>query len=99
MGPAQFIPSTWAIFASKIADAVGKSIADPWDPYDAFMASSMYLRDLGANVGGYTAEHNAACRYYSGKSCSASSWASSYGDQVLVKAKTIQDNIDFLQGT
>jgi len=98
MGPAQFIPSTWAIFAGRIANAVGVTVADPWAPLDAFMASSMYLGDLGASAGGYTAEHNAACKYYSGKACAASSWAGTYGDQVLAKAKIIQDNIDFLQG-
>jgi peptidoglycan hydrolase CwlO-like protein len=98
MGPAQFIPSTWALFAGRIANAVGKSIADPWDPQDAFMASSIYLSDLGAGTGGYTAERNAACKYYSGKTCAAASYVAPYGDQVMVKAKTIQDNIDFLQG-
>jgi len=98
MGPAQFIPSTWAIFANRIAAAVGVAIADPWAPYDAFMASSMYLSDLGASAGGYTAERNAACKYYSGKTCAAASYVAPYGDQVLAKAKLIQDNIDFLQG-
>lgn len=98
MGPAQFIPSTWNLMKTKIAAAVGKSVPDPWDASDAFMASALYLKDLGASVGGYTAERNAACRYYSGKACSAGTGAS-YGNSVMAKATNIQENmIDPLQG-
>ena len=100
MGPAQFIPSTWALFQARIGAAVGKTVPDPWNPADAFMASSIYLGDLGANAKTYTAERNAACRYYSGRSCDAASPANSfYGNQVMVKAATIQETmIDPLQG-
>jgi peptidoglycan hydrolase CwlO-like protein len=92
MGPAQFIPSTWQLMKSKIAVAVGKAVADPWDPRDAFMASALYLGDLGAGAGGYTAEVNAACRYYSGRACNAGPGAS-YGNQVMAKANNIQLNM------
>ncbi len=100
MGPAQFIPSTWALFQSRIGAAVGKATPDPWNPADAFMASSIYLGDLGANAKTYTAERNAACRYYSGRSCDSASPANSfYGNQVMAKAATIQETmIDPLQG-
>jgi peptidoglycan hydrolase CwlO-like protein len=98
MGPAQFIPSTWNLFSDRIAAAAGKAYPDPWDPGDAFIASSLYLGDLGASSGGYSAERNSACKYYSGKSCGYSSVSASYGDQVMAKAAAIQDNIDFLQG-
>lgn len=97
MGPAQFIPSTWMIFKDRIASALGKSASDPWSPADAFMASSMYLGDLGASSQTYTAERNAACRYYSGRSCSGSNLF--YGNQVMARVKSIQDNIDVLQGS
>ncbi len=96
MGPAQFIASTWLLSKDRIGAAVGKSMPDPWNPRDAFMASAIYLGDLGAGAGGYTAERNAACRYYSGRACSGSN--AFYGDQVVAKAKNIQENmIDPLQ--
>ncbi|KKW40906.1 MAG: hypothetical protein UY91_C0031G0010, partial [Parcubacteria group bacterium GW2011_GWB1_55_9] len=38
MGPAQFIASTWAAFADRIASARGIAVANPWDPQDAIMA-------------------------------------------------------------
>ncbi len=96
MGPAQFIPSTWQIFAQRIAVALGKPASDPWNPQDAFMASSMYLGDLGAHNKTYTTERNAACRYYSGRTCSGTNVF--YGDQVMARVKSIQDNIDILAG-
>lgn len=99
MGPAQFIPSTWMLFKERIAKAVGASIPNPWAPKDAFMASAIYLTDLGAINGSYSGEQNAACRYYSGRSCSSSSLIKSYGTSVMTKANNIQKNmIDPLQG-
>lgn len=99
MGPSQFIPSTWQLFKERIANIVGKLIPNPWDPKDAIIASSIYLGDLGAGSKSYSAEKNAACRYYSGKSCGQLRSASVYGNQVMVKAQNIQENmIDVLQG-
>lgn len=72
MGPSQFIPSTWQIIRGRVATALGTKTADPWNPRDAFMASAIYLTDLGAGVQTYTAERNAACRYYSGSICPSS---------------------------
>lgn len=97
MGPSQFIPSTWKLFEDKIARALGKSASDPWNPQDAFMASGFYLADLGATSQTYTAERNAACRYYSGRSCSAGT-GNSYGNQVMARVAAIQANIDILAG-
>lgn len=96
MGPAQFIPSTWNIFKDQIASILGKTASDPWEPQDAFLASALYLSDLGASSQTATAERNAACKYYSGKSCSGSN--SFYGNQVMARVKTMQNNIDILQG-
>jgi membrane-bound lytic murein transglycosylase B len=95
MGPAQFIPSTWILFKDRIGAIRGKVSADPWDPQDAFLASGLYLADLGASSQTASTERNAACRYYSGKSCSGSN--SFYGNQVMARVKTMQDNIDLLQ--
>ncbi|HVV15289.1 MAG TPA: lytic murein transglycosylase [Candidatus Paceibacterota bacterium] len=94
MGPAQFIPSTWAGLASRIAAARGVSVANPWDPQDAIAAMSIFLGDLGAGAGGYTAERTAAAKYYAG-----GAWATAgqtYATQVMAKVAQIQQNIDFL---
>ncbi|MCB9820635.1 lytic murein transglycosylase [Candidatus Nomurabacteria bacterium] len=98
MGPAQFIPSTWDIMKSRVASSVGVKVASPWVPYHAIMASSLYLKDLGADAGGYTTERNAACRYYSGSVCTPGRIPANvfYGDQVMAKAAQIQANIDVL---
>ncbi|CAN5131944.1 hypothetical protein BH11PAT3_BH11PAT3_1120 [soil metagenome] len=98
MGPAQFIPSTWILFAKRIQAATGVGTANPWSAHDAFFASSLYLGDLGASSQAYADEKNAACRYYSGKSC-ASGPGATYGAQVMAKADLIQRTmIDPLQG-
>ncbi len=100
MGPAQFIASTWVLLEDRIQAAFGIStVPDPWNPQHAFMASAMYLADLGAAAGGYTAERTAACKYYSGRSCGAVSGNTSYGNSVIAKANNIQTNmIDPLRG-
>ncbi len=100
MGPSQFIASTWTLFQDRIAAALGRSNPDPWNPQDAFMASALYLGDLGAGTGSYSDERNAACRYYSGRSCDSRSPANTfYGNSVMAKAASIQTNmIDPLSG-
>ncbi len=100
MGPAQFIPSTWLLFQSRIAAALNISVPNPWNPPDAFMASALYLGDLGADSTSYSADRNAACRYYSGRSCDSKKPANSfYGDQVMAKMQSIQTTmIDPLNG-
>ncbi len=93
MGPAQFIPSTWSIFIDRLKTALNVSVPDPWRAEDAFMASAMYLSDLGGVYGSYSGEIGAACRYYGsgGASCT-------YGTQVMARAADIQLNmIDPLQ--
>ncbi|MDE2030994.1 MAG: lytic murein transglycosylase [Patescibacteria group bacterium] len=93
MGPAQFIPSTWDGISSSVAKALNISAPDPWNPRDAFMASALFLEDLGGVGDSYTAQIRAACRYYGsgGSTCA-------YGRQVMAKVKNIQtEMIDPLQ--
>lgn len=98
MGPSQFIASTWNILKSRIASAIGSTVANPWAPKDAITASAIYLGDLGANIQNYTAERNAACRYYSGRRCDNKKPANSfYGNSVMSLANKIQDDIDYLK--
>ena len=90
MGPAQFIASTWKLFEARLKTALGIQAPNPWEPRHAFMASAMYLSDLGARGGSYTGERNAACRYYSGRACTVGHINMTYGDQVMIKAANIQ---------
>jgi membrane-bound lytic murein transglycosylase B len=95
MGPAQFIPSTWMAIRGQIVSALGKKTPDPWNPADAIMASSILLKGLGANAGGYTAERTAALKYYAGGGWNKASNAF-YGNQVMGRVEKIQSDIDLL---
>jgi hypothetical protein len=86
MGPAQFIPSTWALYEGEIRSLFGVSTPNPWNVYDAFAASSLYLYELGAGQKTLAAESNAANRYSGGYS-----W---YASDVMRRASCIQDFID-----
>ena len=90
MGPAQFIPSTWKLFADRLKTILGYE-ANPWSAQDAFMASGMYLSDLGGVGASQSAQNRAACKYYGsgGSSCS-------YSRSVQKLKNTIQANIDLL---
>ena len=97
MGPSQFIPTTWASYEAKIAVATGHTPPNPWEPQDAFMASAIYLSELGASRQTFAAEREAALRYYAGGNWSKPSNAF-YGDSVMKIAASIQQNmIDPLQ--
>ncbi len=90
MGPAQFIASTWKLLEDRLRSALGHN-GNPWDPRDAFMASALYLDDLGAGVSTYSSEIRSACKYYGsgGSSCS-------YGKSVMKLKNSIQSDIDYL---
>ncbi|MEK7069897.1 MAG: lytic murein transglycosylase, partial [Patescibacteria group bacterium] len=92
MGPAQFIPSTWVGLEKRISKATGVSTPDPWMPRDAFFASSIYLSDLGADVGTYNTEHKAASKYYAGVNWNKTA-GQNYGSSVMKHALNIQENM------
>jgi peptidoglycan hydrolase CwlO-like protein len=94
MGPTQFIPSTWKGYESRIAQAYGVAVGDPWNPEHAIMATALFLQDLGAGKGGYSAEREAAGRYYAGGNWMA--YGLGYAASVLQHAETYQNDIDFL---
>lgn len=96
MGPSQFIPSTWKIYESRLATALSVGTPDPWNAKHAVMATALYMKDLGAAKQTYSAEREAAARYYAG-----SNWQRSglgYAASVLKYAEEYQENIDFLKG-
>jgi membrane-bound lytic murein transglycosylase B len=96
MGPTQFIPSTWELFESRLKTALGVTATNPWNAGHAIMATGLYLADVGAAGQTYTAELNAACRYYSGGACSGGA-ITAYGNSVMAKATKFQQDIDFLK--
>ncbi len=94
MGPSQFIPSTWIGYETRVAQTLGVSAANPWIPEHAFMATALFVKDLGAANGGYSAEQQAAARYYAG-----GAWATlglGYANSVLNHAAGFQEQLDFL---
>jgi len=95
MGPTQFIPSTWRGYEGRIATAFGVPVGDPWNPEHAIMATALFLQDLGASKGGYSAEREAAGRYYAGGNWMA--YGLGYAASVLGHAETYQKDIDFLE--
>ena len=89
MGYTQFLPNTWNMVEKRVRAYLGTSIANPWYAPDAVMATGIFLKDKGAASQTYTAEYNAACRYYG--SCS------SYAPSVMKKAANIQKTINTLE--
>ncbi|MCX6785055.1 MAG: hypothetical protein NTV81_03965 [Candidatus Komeilibacteria bacterium] len=87
MGPAQFIPSTWLGYRSKVTAITGKS-ANPWDIRDAFIAAAIKLKADGA--GSQSGEWAAAMKYFSG---STNIRYRFYGDNVVATAKKYEQDI------
>lgn len=85
MGPAQFIASTWNLFANRLKSLLGQT-ADPWGIKDSFTAAALYLSDLGASAQTTAKESSAASRYYGG--------SSAYARSVMNRAACIQTFID-----
>ena len=83
-------------YEPKISAALGVATPDPWNARHAFTATALYVKDLGASAGGFTAERTAALKYYAGGNWSLPANAF-YGDQVMNHAATFQQQIDFLK--
>ena len=92
MGPAQFIPSTWKLFDTRVSAITGSNPTNPWAPSDAFTASALYLTDLGATGTSVTAQKRAACSYYGSKGTTCT-----YAKSVIALKTKIQGDIDYLK--
>lgn len=95
MGPAQFMPTTWQLYRKKISTITGNNPPSPWDPKDAFVASSLLLKDNGAVANNSNSERKAALKYLAGSKWSNPSY-SFYGDDVMEFAAKYQSMIDIL---
>ncbi len=111
MGPAQFIPSTWAQYAGYVKpdfhydqtkDRIGKRTGNtppsPWNPEDAFMASSLLLTDDGADTQTPKAEFRSAMCYLAGCGNVNVPSLQFYGEQVAGYAANYQCQINVLEG-
>lgn len=95
MGPSQFIASTWKMYDTKVAAALNIGAPDPWIPEHAITATALFLKDLRADRQTFSAEREAAARYYAG-----GNWERlglGYAASVIALAEKHQDNIDFLK--
>ncbi len=93
MGPAQFIPSTWQKYKSRVSEITGRP-ADPWNIKDAFLAAALYLADYGAAEQTYQAEWRAAMIYFSGTTNPRYRF---YGDSVMRIAAGYEEDIKTLE--
>lgn len=114
MGPSQFIPSTWSVYGgmvntgngwtySQSQDAIrtllGKSTpSSPFINQDAFLATSLLLRDNGA-AGTYNSEWTAAIRYFAGWAGVNNPINHPYGDNVMTRKARLEQEIKILLGT
>jgi membrane-bound lytic murein transglycosylase B len=92
MGPAQFIPSTWQLYKSRLSSILGKT-PNPWDIRDSFLAAALLLKDNGAKNGDVNSEWQAAMLYFSG---SLNPKYSFYGDNVMALAEKYRQDINTL---
>lgn len=108
MGPSQFIPSTWAMYGGIVNTGSGWTYdqsqdairrinrtsgpANPWNNQDAFLATSLLLRDNGAAQN----PRLAALRYYAGWGGASRPENQFYGDQVMQRMQRIEREIQTL---
>lgn len=96
MGPAQFEPSTWELYAPGVQKITGDNPPSPWSDADAFVATALYLKDgMTGCQQVYTAllsqERCTAAKYYAGGRWQNYLWT--YGEAVVEQAETFTADI------
>ena len=108
MGPAQFLPSTWMLYADKVSQITGNKPANPWNNSDAFVATGLLLKDLlnSQSCISYSQqipsqsqdllERCAAAKYYAGNNWyTYRFW---YGQPVVDRADKFEQDIKTMLG-
>jgi membrane-bound lytic murein transglycosylase B len=94
MGPGQFIPSTWKLYADRLQGVLGRP-GNPWNINDAFMATALYVSDYGATSQTTAGEWKAAMIYFAG---TVNKKYRFYGDNVVAIAQGYADDIAAIEG-
>ncbi len=89
MGPAQFLPSTWRRFQSRVSSLTGHNPANPWNTEDAFTAAAIFLADAGADSQTAAGETRAAKTYISGNPSCSRYICRSYSSRIISLARDI----------
>ena len=88
MGPAQFMPSTWMGYKSKVEKTTGEVPANPWDIKDSLVAMGLKLAAVdGVTSGDRKAWAKAAGMYLAGGNWENYPW---YSDRVLFYADSFK---------
>jgi peptidoglycan hydrolase CwlO-like protein len=88
MGPAQFMPSTWMGYKSKVEKTTGEVPANPWDVRDSLVAMGLKLAAVdGVTSGDRKAWAKAAGMYLAGGNWENYPW---YSDRVLFYADSFK---------
>lgn len=89
MGQAQFLPTTWLRFASRVATLTGHNPPSPWSAEDAFTAAAIFLADAGADSKNAAGEIAAAKTYISGNPSCSRSICRYYSNRILALSHEI----------
>jgi len=102
MGPAQFMPLTWAGIAQRVSNLIGVAYPSPFENLAAFTASAVLLKDNQTRCQTAFSKRNdiwscSAAKYYGGLSLAGSKLSSSmrygYGSSVLARALQFEKDI------
>jgi membrane-bound lytic murein transglycosylase B len=89
MGAAQFLPSTWLRFESRVSELTNHYPPSPWNAGDAFTAAAIFLSQAGASSQTLSGELAAARTYISGSSTCGKSICWYYSNRIIALSREI----------